>query len=75
MKIYNGQSAAEAGTTTLPAVFTAPIRRDIVHFVHLNMAKNKCVADLWEEGGGMAACKFVTWYLLAGRCGSGLWGR
>ena len=43
VKIYDGQTAAEAGSTTLPAVFTAPIRRDIVHFVHLNMAKNKYV--------------------------------
>lgn len=28
-------------TTPLPAVFTAPIRPDIVQFVHTNMAKNK----------------------------------
>lgn len=26
---------------TMPAVFKAPIREDIVHFVHTNMAKNK----------------------------------
>ena len=43
VKVYNGQTAAESGSVALPAVFTAPIRRDIVHFVHLNMAKNKCV--------------------------------
>lgn len=29
------------GTQTLPAVFTAPIRADIVQFVHTNMRKNK----------------------------------
>ncbi|KAJ3247897.1 hypothetical protein HDU78_002650 [Chytriomyces hyalinus] len=29
------------GTAPLPAVFTAPIRADIVNFVHTNMAKNK----------------------------------
>ncbi|KAJ3068480.1 hypothetical protein HDU98_008364 [Podochytrium sp. JEL0797] len=28
-------------TTPLPAVFTAPIRSDIINFVHTNMAKNK----------------------------------
>jgi len=28
------------GSVVLPAVFTAPIRTDIVHFVHTNMAKN-----------------------------------
>lgn len=29
------------GTVNLPAVFTAPIRHDIVHYVHTLMAKNK----------------------------------
>merc|ERR1712198_245036 len=29
-----------AGQTTLPAVFKAPIRPDVVNFVHSNMAKN-----------------------------------
>jgi large subunit ribosomal protein L4e len=29
-----------AGTVTLPAVFTAPIRHDLVHYVHSLMAKN-----------------------------------
>jgi len=29
------------GTQTLPCVFTAPIRSDIVQFVHTNMRKNK----------------------------------
>lgn len=29
------------GTVPLPAVFKAPIRPDIVNFVHTNMAKNK----------------------------------
>lgn len=27
-------------STTLPAVFTVPIRPDVVNFVHTNMAKN-----------------------------------
>lgn len=31
----------KTGTTPLPSVFTAPIRPDIVQFVHTNMAKNK----------------------------------
>jgi len=29
------------GSLPLPAVFSAPIRQDIVHFVHSNMAKNR----------------------------------
>jgi len=31
----------KASTATLPSVFTAPIRHDIVQFVHTNMNKNK----------------------------------
>lgn len=31
----------KTSTTPLPSVFTAPIRSDIVQFVHTNMAKNK----------------------------------
>ena len=36
----------------LPAVFTAPIRPDIVHFVHTNMAKNKRQAYAVSVGAG-----------------------
>mmetsp|Transcript_20725 Transcript_20725/g.30386 ORF Transcript_20725/g.30386 Transcript_20725/m.30386 type:complete len:381 (+) Transcript_20725:83-1225(+) len=34
-------SGEKSTTTPLPAVFTAPIRHDIVQFVHTNMNKNK----------------------------------
>jgi large subunit ribosomal protein L4e len=30
-----------SSSIAMPAVFTAPIRQDIVHFVHTNMAKNR----------------------------------
>lgn len=33
--------ASSDSSSELPAVFKAPIRSDIVHFVHTNMAKNK----------------------------------
>ena len=33
-------SGASIGQTPLPAVFSAPIRPDVVRFVHTNMAKN-----------------------------------
>ena len=35
------EAGENAGQTTLPAVFKAPIRPDVVGFVHTNMAKNK----------------------------------
>jgi len=33
--------AAKLTTVTLPGVFVAPIRPDVVHFVHTNVAKNR----------------------------------
>merc|ERR1719272_109735 len=36
-----GDAADVAGTLKLPGVFHAPIRPDVVHFVHTGMAKNK----------------------------------
>jgi len=38
--VYSTDGEA-AGTAVLPAVFTAPIRSDVVQFVHVNMTKNK----------------------------------
>jgi len=42
----------EASTAALPSVFVAPIRPDIVHFVHSNMAKNKRQAYAVSEKAG-----------------------
>merc|ERR1711920_6095 len=39
VSVYNEQGEV-CGQVTLPAVFKAPIRNDIVHFVHSNIAKN-----------------------------------
>lgn len=42
VSVYNKENPAEIGDgVPMPAVFTAPIRNDIVQFVHTNMAKNK----------------------------------
>ncbi|OZJ04950.1 hypothetical protein BZG36_01741 [Bifiguratus adelaidae] len=41
-----------AGTVTLPAVFKAPIRPDIVNAVHTNVAKNKRQAYAVSEKAG-----------------------
>merc|ERR1719171_1882500 len=37
----DGETATAAGSTPLPGVFLAPIRPDVVHFVHSNMSMNK----------------------------------
>merc|ERR1712189_171593 len=39
VSVFNEQGEV-ASQVTLPAVFKAPIRPDVVHFVHSNMAKN-----------------------------------
>ena len=39
VSVYSPEGAV-ASTTTLPAVFNAPIRPDLVRFVHTNIAKN-----------------------------------
>ncbi|KAK8783685.1 ribosomal protein L4 [Amblyomma americanum] len=40
VNVYNEKNELSGATVALPAVFKAPIRPDIVNFVHMNMAKN-----------------------------------
>ncbi|GKY95571.1 hypothetical protein MPSEU_000518500 [Mayamaea pseudoterrestris] len=62
-----GLSGEKVGETTLPAVMTAPLRPDIVQFVHTNMNKNhrqayavniragkQVVAESWGTGRAVA---------------------
>lgn len=62
--VYSASNPTEStGTVGLPTVFTAPIRNDIVHFVHSNISKNRlqpmavskkagkqCSAHSWGTG-------------------------
>jgi large subunit ribosomal protein L4e len=42
VSVYSKAGASEiVDSVALPAVFTAPVRDDIVHFVHSNMSKNR----------------------------------
>ena len=42
VSVYSRETQGEiVDSIPMPAVFTAPIRDDIVHFVHTNMAKNR----------------------------------
>eukprot|EP00118_Oscarella_pearsei_P024637 m.306487 g.306487 ORF g.306487 m.306487 type:complete len:384 (+) comp41291_c0_seq1:106-1257(+) len=38
--VFSDRDGKESGSTSLPAIFKAPVRYDIVNFVHTNMAKN-----------------------------------
>lgn len=53
VNVYSASSDAVVGTCPLPAVFTAPIRSDIVQFVHTNMAKNSRQAYAVNRLSGM----------------------
>lgn len=52
ISVYDANSRAATGTTKMPTVFTAPIRDDLVQFVHTNMAKNRTQAHgvFWHAG-------------------------
>lgn len=42
VSVYSKETATEiVDSIPMPSVFTAPIRNDIVEFVHANMAKNR----------------------------------
>lgn len=49
VSVYSDKNEATGSTVPLPAIFKAPIRPDVVNFVHDQMAKNKrqpfCVSD------------------------------
>ncbi|EPY20331.1 large subunit ribosomal protein L4e [Strigomonas culicis] len=53
VSVYSASSDAVVGTVPLPAVFTAPIRSDVVQFVHTNMAKNSRQAYAVNRLSGM----------------------
>lgn len=38
--VFSAVTGEKSGSVPLPAVLTAPIRRDVVHFVHSNISKN-----------------------------------
>lgn len=67
ISVYSDKNEASGKTLALPAVFKAPIRPDVVNFVHVNMAKNHrqpyCVnkdaghqtsAESWGTGRAVA---------------------
>merc|ERR1712078_661432 len=42
VSVYKSDNAKEiANSAPMPGVFSAPIRNDLVHFVHSNLAKNR----------------------------------
>ncbi|CBH10223.1 60S ribosomal protein L4 [Trypanosoma brucei gambiense DAL972] len=73
VSVYSASEDKVVGTCSLPAVFTAPIRHDVVQFVHTNMAKNsrqpyavnrlsgmKHSAESWGTGRAVARIPVFT---------------
>lgn len=53
VSVYSKDTQSEiVDSVPMPAVFTAPIRNDIVQFVHTNMAKNRRQAHGVKRGAG-----------------------
>ncbi len=50
-----GDELAASGSQPLPAVFTAPVRPDVVHFVHSMMSLNKRQAHCVNKCVGKAS--------------------
>merc|ERR1711915_801427 len=53
VSVYSKDNATDIlEQVAMPAVFTAPIRDDVVSFVHANMAKNRRQAHgvFWQQG-------------------------
>ena len=60
VSVFDIQEADKVtSTVTLPAVFTAPIRSDVVHYVHTLMAKNKRQAYAVSQYAGMAVSNLI----------------
>ena len=51
--VFDTETAKPSGTVTLPAVFSAPIRNDVIHYVHSLMAKNNRQAYAVAKRAGM----------------------
>eukprot|EP01034_Spumella_vulgaris_P022421 gene22421-28545_t len=61
VSVYDHENVESVvGTVTLPAVFTAPIRADVVHYVHTLMAKNARQAYAVSLKAGMQT-PAVSW--------------
>jgi len=63
VSVHSSANAEEkTKTLTLPSVFTAPLRADLVHFVHSNVAKNRrqAMGVKYEAGYDTAAISWGT---------------
>ena len=58
VSVYSEKNEATSSTVQLPAVFRAPVRPDIVQFVHTNVRKNSRQPYAVSKGAGK--CNLTT---------------
>jgi large subunit ribosomal protein L4e len=66
VSVFDPENAESVVTTvSLPAVFTAPIRNDVVQYVHTLMAKNARQAyAVSEDAGHQVSSSFKQYFYL-----------
>lgn len=57
VSVFDPENASSVATVSLPAVFTAPIRSDVVQYVHTLMAKNARQAYAVSDKAGHQVCE------------------
>jgi len=62
VSVFSAENGEKSGSVKTPAVFSAPLRPDIIRFIHTNMAKNKRQAQgvKFEAGYDTAAISWGT---------------
>lgn len=63
VSVFDPENASTVTTVSLPAVFTAPIRNDVVQYVHTLMAKNARQAYAVSDKAGHQVCKHIVFYI------------
>lgn len=73
--MYSEKGEASGRNVTLPAVFKAPIRPDVVNFVHTNLRKNNRQPYAVSELAGTPGLRFRNIQLGMGQKRSAAHGR
>lgn len=68
ISVFSDKGETSGKNVVLPAVFTAPIRPDVVNFVHTNMRKNKRQPYAVSELAGKLNLNFAVFKFLDQVC-------
>lgn len=68
ISVYSEKGEASGKNVTLPAVFKAPIRPDVVNFVHTNLRKNNRQPYAVSELAGTPGLQSLNRHIQLGQC-------